>query len=176
MPSVFIIATVLLAGAEAVKIGKKHHHNHHNKQHLAQGQYEPAWGLNSGNSYNNGPFTNFYSGYASPYSAISTSEAQTSAPQSHAQVASSNKYEPSWGLNSGNSYNNGPFTDFYHGYASPYSVISTSEVQLDDKMAYEPSWGLNSGNSYNNGPFTDFYHGYASPYSVIKEDGTSYEV
>ena len=32
------------------------------------------------------------------------------------------KYEPEWGHNSGNSYNNGPFTDFYHGKASPYNV------------------------------------------------------
>ena len=32
------------------------------------------------------------------------------------------KYEPEWGHNSGNSYNNGPTTHFYHGKASPYSV------------------------------------------------------
>ena len=31
-------------------------------------------------------------------------------------------YEPEWGHNSGNSYNNGPFTHFYHGKASPYNV------------------------------------------------------
>jgi len=33
------------------------------------------------------------------------------------------KYEPEWGHNSGNSYNNGPFTHFAFGKASPYSVI-----------------------------------------------------
>jgi hypothetical protein len=33
------------------------------------------------------------------------------------------KYEPGWGHNSGDSYNNGPTTHFYHGKASPYSVV-----------------------------------------------------
>lgn len=32
------------------------------------------------------------------------------------------KYEPGWGQNSGNSYNNGPTTHFAYGKASPYSV------------------------------------------------------
>ena len=85
MPSVILIAAALFAGAEAHKLSHKHHHKH---QHLAQGQYEPSWGLNSGNSYNNGPFTDFYHGYASPYSVISSSEAQVSAPTSHVQLAS----------------------------------------------------------------------------------------
>merc|ERR1712010_313764 len=66
-------------------------------------------------------------------------------------------------------YNNGPFTHFYHGKASPYSVIK-EDVQTTADAQYEPEWGHNSGNSYNNGPFTHFYHGKASPYSVIKED------
>tara|TARA_B110000503_G_C6993483_1_gene348388 strand:+ start:261 stop:404 length:144 start_codon:yes stop_codon:yes gene_type:complete len=38
-------------------------------------------------------------------------------------VQTAAEYEPEWGHNSGNSYNNGPFTHFYHGKASPYSVI-----------------------------------------------------
>ena len=85
------------------------------------------------------------------------------------QLDASTEYEPEWGQNSGNSYNNGPFTHFYHGKASPYSVIK-EDVQLGEQLAYEPEWGQNSGNSYNNGLFTHFYHGKASPYSVIKED------
>jgi hypothetical protein len=32
------------------------------------------------------------------------------------------KYEPNWGMNSGNSYNNGPTTNFNSGRASPYAV------------------------------------------------------
>ena len=47
------------------------------------------------------------------------------------QVESLQAYEPEWGHNSGNSYNNGPFTHFYHGKASPYSVVA-EDVQLDD--------------------------------------------
>jgi len=39
------------------------------------------------------------------------------------ESSQSESYEPEWGHNSGNSYNNGPFTHFYHGKASPYSVI-----------------------------------------------------
>jgi hypothetical protein len=31
-------------------------------------------------------------------------------------------YEPLWGHNSGDSYNNGPTTHFYYGKASPYNV------------------------------------------------------
>ena len=85
--------------------------------------------------------------------------------RAHAQA----KYEPEWGHNSGNSYNNGPFTHFYHGKASPYSVIK-EDVQLGAESEYEPEWGHNSGNSYDNSPFSHFYHGKASPYSVIKED------
>jgi len=38
-------------------------------------------------------------------------------------------YEPEWGHNSGNSYSNGPTTHFYHGKASPYSVVA-EDVQL----------------------------------------------
>jgi len=82
-------------------------------------------------------------------------------------------YEPGWGHNSGNSYNNGPFTHFYYGKASPYNVNGDDglDVQLDAKVNYEPGWGHNSGNSYNNGPFTHFYYGKASPYQVTADDG-----
>jgi hypothetical protein len=38
------------------------------------------------------------------------------------QVGQKVAYEPEWGHNSGNSYDNGPFTHFYHGKASPYNV------------------------------------------------------
>jgi hypothetical protein len=78
------------------------------------------------------------------------------------------KYEPEWGHNSGNSYDNGPFTHFYHGKASPYNVNMDDglDVQVGQKVTYEPEWGHNSGNSYDNGPFTHFYHGKASPYNV----------
>ena len=55
---------LVAAGVEA-----KHHHHHHIKN-LQNMQYEPEWGHNSGNSYNNGPFTHFYHGKASPYSVI----------------------------------------------------------------------------------------------------------
>merc|ERR1711868_275383 len=72
-------------------------------------------------------------------------------------------YEPEWGLNSGNSYNNGPTDHFTHGLASPYPVTGESFAQ----KKYEPEWGLNSGNSYNNGPFTHFTHGLASPYASL---------
>ena len=89
------------------------------------------------------------------------------------QVDADQKYEADWAHNSGNSYDNGPFTHFYHGKASPYSVVK-EDVQLGEEAAseetYEDEWGHNSGNSYNNGPFTHFYHGKASPYSVVKED------
>ena len=74
-------------------------------------------------------------------------------------------YEPEWGQNSGNSYNNGPTDHFYHGKASPYSVTKD-----DGLIQYEPEWGHNTGDSYENGPFTHFYLGKASPYSVTKED------
>ena len=77
------------------------------------------------------------------------------------------EYEPEWGHNSGNSYNNGPFTHFAHGKASPYKVTK-DDVQINEQ--YEPEWGHNSGNSYNNGPFTHFAHGKASPYKVTKDD------
>lgn len=40
-------------------------------------------------------------------------------------------YEPEWGHNSGNSYNNGPIDHFYHGDASPYSVTK-EDVQVSD--------------------------------------------
>ena len=42
--------------------------------------------------------------------------------------------EQMWGQNSGNSYNNGPFTHFYHGKAFPYSVIKddVQPSQSDD--------------------------------------------
>ena len=79
------------------------------------------------------------------------------------------KYEPEWGMNSGNSYYNGPYDHFYMGKASPYSVMN-EEVQLDSNMKYEPEWGMNSGNSYYNGPYDHFYMGKASPYSVINEE------
>ena len=79
------------------------------------------------------------------------------------------KYEPEWGHNSGNSYNNGPTTHFYHGKASPYNVAG--DDGLDIQVGYEPGWGHNSGNSYHNGPFTHFYHGKASPYNVNNDDG-----
>ena len=79
------------------------------------------------------------------------------------------QYEPEWGHNTGNSYENGPFSHFYHGKASPYSVVK-EDVQLNERLAYEPEWGHNTGNSYENGPFTHFYHGKASPYSVTKDD------
>ena len=64
---------------------------------------------------------------------------------------------------------NGPFTHFYHGKASPYSVVK-EDVQLEENQQYEPGWGHNSGNSYNNGPFTHFYYGKASPYPVTNEN------
>ena len=38
------------------------------------------------------------------------------------RLSSDKSYEPGWGQNSGNSYNNGPFTHFAYGRASPYSV------------------------------------------------------
>jgi hypothetical protein len=40
-------------------------------------------------------------------------------------------YEPGWGHNSGDSYNNGPTTHFYYGKASPYSVVK-EDVQVDE--------------------------------------------
>merc|ERR1719263_1823524 len=80
------------------------------------------------------------------------------------------KYEPDWGHNSGSSYNNGPFTHFYHGKASPFAVTN-DDLQIGEESGYEPLWGHNSGNSYNNGPFTHFYYGKASPYAVT---GNSY--
>ena len=61
----FAIA-LLFAGAEA----HKHHHKHRTGRTLKQ-TYEPEWGHNSGNSYNNGPTDHFYHGKASPYSVVS---------------------------------------------------------------------------------------------------------
>ena len=78
-----------------------------------------------------------------------------------------NGYEPEWAHNDGSSYNNGPTDHFYHGKASPYSVIR-EDVQLESQ--YEPEWAHNSGNSYENGPSDHIYHGKASPYSIINED------
>ena len=40
------------------------------------------------------------------------------------------KYEPNWGWNSGNSYNNGPTTNFNSGRASPYSVTKDDLSQV----------------------------------------------
>ena len=54
---------ILFASVGAIQ----HRHHHH---HKAQARYEPEWGHNSGSSYNNGPFTHFYHGKASPYSVI----------------------------------------------------------------------------------------------------------
>ena len=54
---------ILFASVEAIQ--HRHNHKHHAKAH-----YEPEWGHNSGSSYNNGPFTHFYHGKASPYSVI----------------------------------------------------------------------------------------------------------
>ena len=79
------------------------------------------------------------------------------------------KYEPGWGMNSGNSYNNGPTTHFNYGRASPYAVTN-DDVQMDQEVKYEPGWGWNSGSSYNNGPFTHFNYGRASPYAVTNDD------
>lgn len=45
------------------------------------------------------------------------------------QIETGIGYEPEWGHNSGNSYSNGPTTHFYHGKASPYSVVA-EDVQL----------------------------------------------
>jgi len=79
-------------------------------------------------------------------------------------------------MNSGNSYNNGPFTHFNYGRASPYSAIHDDYAQTEADIKapalaqYEPGWGMNSGNSYNNGPFTHFNYGRASPYSAIHDD------
>jgi hypothetical protein len=39
------------------------------------------------------------------------------------QLSADSEYEPEWGHNSGNSYDNSPFSHFYHGKTSPYSVI-----------------------------------------------------
>jgi hypothetical protein len=72
-------------------------------------------------------------------------------------------------MNSGNSYNNGPFTHFNYGRASPYQVTGDDNQALVQKQ-YEPNWGWNSGNSYNNGPFTNFNSGRASPYAVTNDD------
>ena len=52
--------------------------------------------------------------------AIACLMASTSAIQLSKDVKT--KYEPGWGMNSGNSYNNGPTTHFNYGRASPYSV------------------------------------------------------
>ena len=83
------------------------------------------------------------------------------------QIESDQSYEPEWGHNSGNSYNNGPTTHFYHGPESPYPVTNQYSQK---RSSYEPEWGHNSGNSYNNGPTSHFYHGKESPYSVTKDD------
>ena len=105
------------------------------------------------------------------YTAIAILLAGVDAKHHHHKQRSTNTlkshYEPEWAHNSGNSYENGPTTHFYHGKASPYSVTK-EDVQLEEQ--YEPEWAHNSGNSYDNGPFTHFYHGKASPYSVVKED------
>ena len=61
----FIVAAALVAGASAYQ--HKHKHAHRIKNALSS-KYEPEWGHNSGNSYNNGPTTHFYHGKASPYS------------------------------------------------------------------------------------------------------------
>ena len=58
-----LLLAVLFTGVDAIKLEHKHKHRHQHK-------YEPEWGLNSGNSYNNGPFTHFYHGKASPYSVV----------------------------------------------------------------------------------------------------------
>ena len=64
MMKITIAVAILLATTEAVRLQKKHHHKH---SHENKNKYEPGWGHNSGNSYNNGPFTHFYYGKASPY-------------------------------------------------------------------------------------------------------------
>ena len=58
-----VTLAILVASVGAIQ----HRHHHH---HKAQARYEPEWGHNSGNSYNNGPTTHFYHGKASPYSVI----------------------------------------------------------------------------------------------------------
>lgn len=79
---------------------------------------------------------------AEPDSESENDEAEVQSGQSGLPFDNSNKgginmnqietgigYEPEWGHNSGNSYNNGPTTHFYHGKASPYSVVA-EDVQL----------------------------------------------
>ena len=46
------------------------------------------------------------------------------------QLKREKSYEPGWGQNSGNSYNNGPTTHFAYGKASPYSVTK-EDVQVE---------------------------------------------
>ena len=108
-----VAATLLVASSQAVRLEHKHHHKHHEHR----------------------------------------------------------QYEPEWGHNSGNSYDNGPTDHFYHGKASPYSVTKDDGLALQVEGGYEPEWGHNSGNSYNNGPTTHFYHGKASPFNVNNDDG-----
>merc|ERR1719240_2536229 len=154
-----IAVSMFLAAYQAIKVDRRHHQNNHNGDKKPKGKkYEPEWGHNSGNSYNNGPTDHFYYGKASPYNVNMDDGLDV-------QTNQTVKYEPEWGHNSGNSYDNGPFTHFYHGKASPYNVNKDDglDVQVGEKIAYEPEWGHNSGNSYDNGPFTHFYHGKASP-------------
>ena len=47
--------------------------------------------------------------------------------------APKNKYEPGWGMNSGNSYNNGPTDHFNYGRASPYGVTGDETHALAQK-------------------------------------------
>lgn len=167
----YSIAAVLLASVEGHRV--RHHHKH--QKHSG---YEPGWGHNSGDSYNNGPTTHFAYGKASPYDVTGDDGLEV---QLKAETAIRNhqRYETEWGHNSGNSYNNGPFTHFAFGKASPYDVTGDDglEVQLKAETAianhqrYETEWGHNSGNSYNNGPFTHFAFGKASPYDVTGDDG-----
>merc|ERR1712166_868572 len=95
-------------------------------------KYEPNWGWNSGSSYNNGPFTNFNSGRASPY-AVTNDDLQVESVNIRAPALAQKKYEPNWGWNSGNSYNNGPFTNFNSGRASPYGVTGELTHALAQK-------------------------------------------
>ena len=68
MQGITKVAVAAILMSSVTDAHRLHHHHHHAKNVAENSKYEPEWGHNSGNSYNNGPTDHFYHGKASPYS------------------------------------------------------------------------------------------------------------
>merc|ERR1719240_2122884 len=89
-----IAVAMFLASSQAIKLDRRHHHHHHNGDKKPKGKkYEPEWGHNSGNSYNNGPTDHFYHGKASPYN-VAVMMASMSRPNSLLPMSQSGDTTP----------------------------------------------------------------------------------